>query len=273
MTAGNAGPAPIVQAKALGKWYGQVIGLNNNGVGTAQNDAYSLLALSPDLPAGGRGGQSPTPDIRGVGVNTFPVPAGYCSGQDSFIWAFAINTWGRQSHLLPVSHQVWLDTNGDTISDYVVLNRDVSFNSLTDGRQLSWSLDLATGAADAFFYTEHATNTGNTVLYICGEQVGLTGTDMLATNVNMDVIAQDFYFGGPGDFVGGLTITPLGERYYGIPEDIPGKSNGLLQVIDFGLFPGNTPELGVMLLTNGDRGTGNRGGATQDTEALFFMAP
>jgi hypothetical protein len=31
--------------------------------------------------------------------------------------------------------------------------------------------------------------------------------------------------------------------------------------------------LGVMLLTNGDRGTGNRGGATQNTEALFFNAP
>jgi len=28
--------------------------------------------------------------------------------------------------------------------------------------------------------------------------------------------------------------------------------------------------LGVLLFTNGDRGTGNRGGATQATEALLF---
>jgi minor extracellular serine protease Vpr len=44
-------------------------------------------------------------------------------------------------------------------------------------------------------------------------------------------------------------------------------------VYDFGAFPGNSPELGLMLITNGDRGAGNRGGATKDTEALLFLAP
>jgi len=249
-----------------------VIDLTNNGVGTAQNDAYSLLAVSPNQPEGGRGEQSPTPDIRAVGVNTFPVPAGFCSGQDSFIWAFAVNTWERQEHLVPVSHQVWLDTNQDGVSDYVVLNRDVTFSGLSDGRQLTWAQNLATGAASAFFFAEHATNTGNTVLLICGEQVGLTGTDMLATNVDMFVIAQDWYYGGPGDMVDGLTVTPLGEQHFGIPGDIAGKSTGSMTVVDFGPFPGNSPELGLMLFTNGDRGSGARGGATQDTETLIFSA-
>ena len=69
---------------------------------------------------------------------------------------------------------------------------------------------------------EHATNTGNTVLLICGEQVGLTGTDMLATNVDMKVDTIDWYFGGPGDSVDGLTVTPLGERYFGVPSGHPG---------------------------------------------------
>lgn len=45
-----------------------------------------------------------------------------------------------------------------------------------------------------------------------------------------------------------------------------------MDVIDFGLFPGNTDELGIMLNTNGDRGFGAYGGATQDTESLLFMA-
>ena len=250
-----------------------VVDLTNNGVGTAQNDAYSLLATSPNKPEGGLGEQSPTPDIRAVGVNTFPVPAGFCSGQPSFLWAFAINTWERQEYLLPVSHQVWLDTNQDGSPDYVVLNRDVTFSGLSDGRQLAWALNLATGSASAFFFAEHSMNTGNTVLYICAEQVGLTGTDMLATNVDMEVYAQDWYYGGPGDLVTGLTVTPLGEQYYGMPEDIAGNSEGAMTVIDYGLFSGNTPELGVMLFTNGDRGSGARGGATQATEAMLFMAP
>jgi minor extracellular serine protease Vpr len=62
-----------------------VLGLDNMGVGTAQNDAYSLLAVSPNLPEGALGQQSPTPDLRAVGVNTFPVPAGFCSAEESFI--------------------------------------------------------------------------------------------------------------------------------------------------------------------------------------------
>jgi minor extracellular serine protease Vpr len=248
----------------------------NTGVGTAQNDAYSLLALSKNEPAGGSGEQSPTPDIRAVGVNTFPVPAGYCSGQASFIWAFAINTWERQQHLMPVHHYVYLDINQDGVDDYVVFNSDLSgFGSLSDGRHVTYAQNLSTGAANAFFYTEHSTNTGNTILYVCGEQVGLTGTDMLATNVNMSVYTQDWYFGGPGDTVEGLTVTPLGEQYYGMPNDIPGRTFDKAGIVvqDYGPWPGNTPELGVMLVTNGDRGAGNRGGATQWTEVLFLLVP
>jgi subtilisin family serine protease len=254
----------------------QVIGLNNTGVGTAQNDAYALLAVSDNQPEGGLGGQSPTPDIRAVGINTFPVPAGFCSTSPSFLWVFAINTWERQEHLLPVSHQIWLDTNQDGIDDFVVLNRDASgLNTITDGRQLSWVVNLTTGAASAFFFAEHSTNTGNTALIICGEQIGMNASALLARRVNMEVVTQDFYYGGPGDFVGGLTVTPLGERFYGEPNDVPGKTNDPagLPVYDFGAFPGNSPELGLMLFTNGDRGAGARGGATQNTEALLFFAP
>jgi hypothetical protein len=218
----------------------------------------------------------PTPDIRAVGINTFPVPAGFCSANPSFLWTFAINTWERQEHLLPVSHQVWLDTNQDGIDDYVVLNRDASgLGTLSDGRQLAWAVNLATGSASAFFFAEHSMNTGNTVLIICGEQIGFNAENMLNTSVNMDVIAQDFYYGGPGDIVEGLTVTPLGERYYGVPNDVAGNfyNPDGLAVYDFDLFPGNTPELGLLLFTNGDRGVGNRGGATQDTEALLFLTP
>jgi hypothetical protein len=256
-----------------------VVSLTNNGVGTAQNDAYSLLAVSPNLPEGGLGAQSPTPDIKALGVNTFPVPAGFCSDDPSFVWAFAVNSWERQEHLVPVKFFVNLDTNQDGVDDFVVFNNDQSvfttgaLNTISDGRQLTLALDIGGGTVSAFFYTEHSMNTGNTVLWICGEQIGLTGADMLTTNVNMTVEAFDFYYGGPGDFVDGLTVTPLGEQYYGIPEDIAGKSEGAMTVVDFGLFPGNTQELGVMLVTNGDRGGGARGGATQATEALLFYAP
>ena len=240
--------------------------LDNKGVGTAQNDAFALIATSGNLPEGGLGEQSPTPDIRAVGVNTFGAGAG-CE----FIWAFAINTWERQQHLLPVSHQVWLDTDQDGSDDYVVLNRDLSgLNTISDGRQVTYALDLVSGASSIFFFAEHATNTGNTVLYVCGTQIGMTAADLLVTNVDVRVVAQDFYYGGPGDMVDGITITPLGEQYLGLPDDVPGNSKGEMTVLDFGPFPGNSPEEGVLLFTNGDRGAGARGGATEATEALIY---
>ena len=108
--------------------------LVNVGVGTAQNDAYSLLARAR-VAARRRGRRQADSDIRAVGINTFPVPAGFVR-PTVVLWAFAINTWERQTHLLPVSHQVLLDTNRDGIDDYVVLNRDfLGLGTITDGRR------------------------------------------------------------------------------------------------------------------------------------------
>ncbi|MEM1434104.1 MAG: S8 family serine peptidase [Pseudomonadota bacterium] len=249
------------------------IGLQNSGAGVAQNATFSLLAVSDNIPRGGFGQQSPTPDLRAVGVNTFIVSPELCTSQ--FLWTFGISSWERQSHLVPVSYQLFLDTNQDGLDDYLILNRDISLNSIDVGQQLTWVVDLNTGIADALFFAEHATNTGNTVLTVCGEQLGLGSSDILARNVNVNaVLATDFYFGGPGDLIPGpITITPLGERFFASVADIPAGETGTLEVQDFGSFPGNSPELGTLLFTNGDRGPGARGGATPETEALLFLAP
>lgn len=234
-----------------------------------------VVALSPNLPEGGKGELSPTPDIRAFGVNTFIVPPGVCSDQNSFIWAFAINTWERQQHLVPVNHNVYLDINQDGAYDYAVYNFDASLSgSISDGRQLTWAENLETGDATAFFFTEHATNTANTVLYVCGEQVGLTIDDVLATNVGVAVEAYDWYNGGPGDVIEGLTLTPLGEQFYAETHDVAAKSRDAagLTVYTADAVPGTTKELGLLVFTNGDRGAGARGGATATTEAITILA-
>ncbi len=244
--------------------------LKNRGPGIAQNDAYSLLGVSPNLPEGGLGEQSPTPDLRAVGVTTFPVAAGFCSAEDSFLWRFAANLWERSSQRVPGADVRWeLDTNQDGVVDYTILDRDLSFSGVSDGRSVTWAFENATGAASAFFFTEHATNSGNVVLTICGEQIGLTGTDMLATNVDVvSVQTFDFYYGGPGDAMGPFTITPLGEQYVGLPPDVGPFSDDVMPVINYGPWPGNTPELGVMVVTDADRGAGARGGSQQWAELI-----
>lgn len=99
----------------------------------------------------------------------------------------------------------------------------------------------------------------------------MTREDLLKTNVDVRVLAQDFLFEGAGDSVEGLTVTPGGERYFAETVDIGPKQNGSIKVSDRGAFDGNSVELGLMLVTNGDRGSGKYGGATQDTELKLLL--
>jgi subtilisin family serine protease len=249
-----------------------MVNVVNRGVGTAQISAFSLLAVSEDLPEGGLGQQSPTPDIRAFGIQTYYVPANLgCGPSDSFLWEFAVNSWERQTHLVPVSYWVYLDINQDGFPEYAVLNRDVSVSNVTDGRQLSWLYNLSTGSLTARFYAEHATNTGNTILRVCGSDLGLTLDDAFTNTVDVAVEAQDFYFGGPGDYIDGMTVSPFGERYYAMVDDVPGKQKTFMNVVDFGDFPGNNNDLGILLITNSYRGSDANGGATQDTEAVLVL--
>ena len=119
-------------------------------------------------------------------------------------------------------------------------------------------------------------NTGNTVLYICAEQIGLTGTDMLSTNVDMDVYAQDWYYGGPGDWVTDLTVTPLGEQYFGSAQRCPGQHLRPNRLVCLRLrsLPGQYTGIRVYCWSPmATAVAGARGGATQDTEALLFFGP
>ena len=98
----------------------------NTGAGTAQLDAFSLLAVGPNLPEGGPGEENPTIDIRAVGVRTTEVGPNVCSESPSFVWSFAISTWERQQHLFPVILQVLFDIDRDGVADYAVLTSDES---------------------------------------------------------------------------------------------------------------------------------------------------
>ena len=73
-----------------------------------------------------------------------------------------------------------------------------------------------------FFLTDHATNSGNTVLTICAEQIGLTGEDFV-TPLTADLLAVDTYFAGRvTDQILGMEFSPLGERYFPLIDGSPG---------------------------------------------------
>ena len=256
--------------------------LTNTGSEAASVDQYALMAIDPDEPEGARGEQSPVPDIRGVGIQTFPVPAGFCSGNASFVWEIAIDTWEEQTHsVAPGVYFIDVDTDGDGTPDHVIYNYDLSgLGTITDGRNVTWAAPYVDfeagiiGGSSAFFFTDHVTITGNTILTICGEQIGLDATDFFVTPVTLQVSAVDIYFGGPGDDLDPFTIAPFAERYFAVDAGTAGALDAIepgssadLAVIDFGPNPGDSENLGVLIFTN------RNGGATPETEAVYLLAP
>jgi subtilisin family serine protease len=254
------------------------IGLTNQGAGIAQNDAYSLLHLSDTPPPTGDRGQGfPNPDLRAFGTQTFLVPPGFCGPNEGYIAAFGYNYWERQAlSIWPGQAGIVLDVNGDGAFDYDVFNIPLNYLGLTgDWRNVTFAVDLSTGAGTAFFLTEHATNTANQVLYVCDTQIG---SPALSAPVPGLAYVADVYFGSSFN-AAPVTWVPYGERFYAFDlEDIgPGQSYAM-GVVDFKALgvPAeelNPGELGLMVFTNGDRGPGARGGATQATEALIFVGP
>ena len=251
---------------------GDAITLRNTGVGTAQNDAYSLLLTLPDQPRGGPGEGLPNPSVRAFGVQTYLVPDGFCSAPDGtpdYLMAFAFNLWERQAYSLwPGLAGVYLDVNGDGAPDYDVFNLALNYlGSTGDWRTVTVVTNLATGLSDAFFFTEHAHNSANQVLLVCDVQIG---KQPFFANMEALVYVEDASFGSTFN-TAPATFAPLGERYFSpdVPDLGAGQS-GVMNVVDFGEAGTNPGELGLLLFTNGDRGAGARGGATPGTEAILL---
>ncbi len=220
--------------------------LRNSGIAESYIDTYSLLGVSPQMPGDPPVGGNVAPaDLRYVGVQTYPVAAGECGDEPSFLMGLAANTWDRYSHASNIWIEFDLDVDGDGAFDYAVLNYDASgaFGSApSDGRSLSWVVDLATGTASAFFYTQHETNSGNFALYFCGDQIGMNAEDFFTTSMNVEAVVFDYYYSGNVDVISGMNIVPLGERYYTVFANgdagftrVPARSGKLgFFVFDFG---------------------------------------
>lgn len=246
--------------------------VKNKGVGDAQVTAYSLLDYGDDREGGERGEGLPNPDIHAIGVTTYGAGAGVCAAGSNFIWTFAFNMYERRATPAGTIHEVDIDTSGDGVADYAIINQDASgVTTLTDGRQVTAVINLNTGASIARFFTEHATNSKNVVLYACGSDLGLGLAD-IGRPMKADFYAYSWYFGGAESHIGPLNITPAGEQFSAsVPGDtVPYNTSAHLTIQKWDLFPGTVAAKGILLQNNTDFGAASRGGATSATETLIL---
>lgn len=239
--------------------------LTNSGVGTHFVEAYNLYVDSPDLPEGAEGDQAPIVDLKYVGAQTFAAP-GFCDS--GFLLVFAVNTWERQTHAnAPALFEFDIDVDGDGTYDYAIFNADFSLASgvfnLSDGRNLIFTQNLATGETLVRFGTDHETNSATTVLFECGERLGL-GPEHIGTDIDVQVLAADIYFTGDVTDSAEFTMNIGGERFVPLVDggafgaNVAAGATVDVSVLDFGTADAAT-ELGVMLLY--------RGGAPEGEEA------
>jgi hypothetical protein len=243
---------------------------NHSAVSTARIDTYSLLATSDNDPESGTGDSLADVDLRAFGVATFAVPAAVCTSQIAFEWQ--VNTWERQVHAdAPALFEVDLDTNRDGIVDYAVFNQDAAgIAALSDGRNLTFVLNVATGVSQAFFFIDHGTNSSNTGLIFCGEQIGVTLADDVGRAMDATVFAVDFYQSGQiRDEIDDLTIVVGGERFAGSVSDIPAGATATMTITDSGADGTNPTESGILAILDAAR-SGFRGGSPLGNDSLLI---
>jgi subtilisin family serine protease len=218
-------------------------------------ELYSLMATSPDDPPSSVPGDNLSDaDYKAVGVATFAVPANFCSADPSWVYAISSSTWERQSHAnAPVLFEYDIDIDRDGTADYAVYNSDAAgLAALSDGRNVTWALNLATGDQEGWFTTDHRTNSGNTVFYVCAEQLGLTMADA-GKAVDVAGFAVDFYTSGTVRDVVEFEAVFGGERYFGSVggeysvASLPGGATEPFSVFDFGPAGASPDEQGVLI--------------------------
>lgn len=182
---------------------GPSLKLSNNGAEVGEFDVFSLIGVSKKIPRSelpGPGDNFAVIDMRSVGVRHLPAAV---FGDDYL--EFAINTNGRRAHPnYPAEFDVYLDTNGDGVPDFVVFNAENGGFSAT-GQNVTFLANLTTGTATAFFFTDADLNSGNVIMTVPMSAMGLA----VGTTVGIDVFAFDNYFSGnQTDEITGMRFTP-----------------------------------------------------------------
>jgi hypothetical protein len=166
------------------------IKLTNTGANAADVETFALIGSNPFVTASpGAGLGLPPMDLRYVGVSTFPNG---CGANDPAI-QIAVNTHQRITHAnYPVSIQVDFDTNNDGTPDYSGFTSELG-TFASSGQNLFFVGTFGSGSGSAFFYTAHQTNSANTILILCGSQIG---NAQIGQQIGVSAYVYDNYFFG-----------------------------------------------------------------------------
>ncbi|WP_298829700.1 S8 family serine peptidase [uncultured Piscinibacter sp.] len=200
---------------------GPSLKLRNRGVEVSAYEVFSLTGQSTKIPKSeipGPGSNQAVIDMRSVGVRYLPDVLG--PGAD--VLEFAINTNGRRAHPnYPAEFDIEIDANADGTPDYVAFNAE-NGGFAASGQNLVFLVDLRTGSARAFFFTDADLNSGNVIFSVPVNAGAGTMAYTRGATIGFSVYAFDTYFSGINtDAIEGMRFTP-GQQRFGVVGDVSG---------------------------------------------------
>jgi hypothetical protein len=248
------------------------VNIENHGAEVAQIDAYELLYVSTDQSESEYGSNNPPADIRYIGYRTLPI---HDVPDCTTLIEFAIQTWESQQSLFYTHFNIWIDTNFDEMAEYTIFNSGYRLGSAqSEMRRIheSSALEYCIG-----FAPDHATNTANTVLRFCSEDIGIMNTTKSDVIVNVAISSFSF----PEDKVADvMEYRNISIRQVGLSApsyDI--EPGAVLHEICLSGRGGSSPStavappLGLLLFTNAFRSSTSTGSATRASEAIAILRP
>lgn len=236
---------------ALGSGGVGSLGISNLGGATdGVADVYALTGTSPQIsnvlaPAGS---QDVLIDLKAVGVRLIDV--GVPAVQ------FAITTYGQRAHpAYPAGFEVYVDSDGDGVDDYVIYNAEQTGFAAT-GATLVYVQKLSGGSAVAKFYVDADLNSSNMVLTALAADIGIVSpTQKFKFSV---YVADNYFTGNYKDAIVGMTHT-LGKPKYAAGFDsfvMPVGAAGAIPVSAVAGGAAASPSQTGLLLVYADGKTG-----------------
>lgn len=247
--------------------------LVNRGAGVAQVDSYELLFTSEDDIEAEYGGVITPSDFRYIGYRVVE-PEGK-AGTCDYLLEFSFTTWEKQTRINLEFFQVHIDSDLDGKIDYVLFNSGV-FTPFLDTvgcivRDTSTQALKCTGMPP-----DHSTNTGNTVLRVCSNDIGFAEPPKGQHKINVYILTATATHLGVTE-----TTDIASEQFHAIefPQtwisapsyDIhPGGTLDVMEIDGTGGSGRAKKPLGLMLVTNSYRSSNNTGAATSESETIIL---
>jgi subtilisin family serine protease len=152
----------------FGSTFTSSLPLVNNGIHSGTADLYSWGITDPN-----EGGQPM--DVRDVGVQALPGAAFGAADSDRGL-VFLVNTWGKAANQSVNEYDVDVDTNGDGVTDYIVVGIDVGFleTGTFNGEFGSFTINAATGVVVDAFDADAPMNGSTIELPVLASDLGLS---------------------------------------------------------------------------------------------------